>query len=456
MNKVIKFILTVHIYLLLSSTGYAGDVDFIKIAAELESAVVPIVITGVVELPPPYSQNAETELGSGTGFIVSNDGYIITCQHVVGEKLYVEVPVPHSNNPVKAKLVSSKITVLLKQNNLAHEFDATVIQASKIADVAVIKIDAHNLKAIELGDSSKLRKLQKILVMGYPLGSRLGLKDITVNTGDITSIREGGNIIQIEAGVSPGNSGGPLIDEYGRAVGIVFAKVMDKTADNINFVISINIAKDLMRNAGIDIGNVEGGNKRNNYKIENKEEYKVEDETEYEVDYEDESDKVVEDTTKDEVKDTKDEEEGIATIYIVLLVLLTLIILGSAIVALLIFSERSRKTFAPLSEQPTINPAEYGYTLLFVHRGNDAGKTCQIHHIETTIGRQHNCNLVLNDGQVSGIHGAIIATDTGFYLYNRSNTNKTYVNNNPINSIRLQNGDTIKMGNTIIEFKHNL
>jgi serine protease Do len=134
--------------------------------------------------------------GVGSGFIISDDGYIITNNHVVTK-----------SNGIFVTLTDGK------------EYKAKVIGTDPRTDVALIKIDAKNLTPLPIGDSKTLKKGQWVLAIGSPFGL-----DSTVTSGIVSAInRDTGDylpFIQTDVAVNPGNSGGPLIDLAGRVVGV--------------------------------------------------------------------------------------------------------------------------------------------------------------------------------------------------------------------------------------------
>lgn len=165
--------------------------------------------------------------GTGSGFIVSPDGHIVTNYHVIES--------------------SRKIEVTLTDG---RKLRAQVIGGSKESDVAVIKVNAKNLPAAQLGDSSKLRPGDWVIAIGNPYGF-----DHTVTAGIVSalgrSIDDGagntlatGDLIQTDAAINKGNSGGPLIDMQGKVIGINTAII--QYAQGMGFAISINSVRDVL------------------------------------------------------------------------------------------------------------------------------------------------------------------------------------------------------------------
>jgi len=147
-------------------------------------------------MPPPQSEERTVPRGVGSGFIISDDGYILTNNHVVDR--------------------ASDIFVTLTNGK---EYKASVVGTDPRTDVALIKVDADGLKALPIGDSNKLKKGQWVLAIGSPFGL-----ESTVTAGIVSAInRDTGEylpFIQTDVAVNPGNSGGPLLNLAGEVVGI--------------------------------------------------------------------------------------------------------------------------------------------------------------------------------------------------------------------------------------------
>jgi len=168
----------------------------------------------------------------GTGFVVSEDGLIITNKHVVAD-----AGLKYQVNSADGKTYEVK-EVIRDPNN----------------DIAVLKIDALNLRPVELGDSSNLQVGQFVIAIGTALGEFRN----TVTTGVVSGLGRGidagssyqgyverlDNVIQTDAAINPGNSGGPLLNSAGQVVGINVA--VAQGADNIAFAIPINTVKDAL------------------------------------------------------------------------------------------------------------------------------------------------------------------------------------------------------------------
>ena len=182
---------------------------------------------------PRQKQNGteEVRIGAGTGFIVSEDGYIVTNGHVV-------------DNP------DAKYVVYLNgEKDKGEKIEAKVLARDPNTDLAILKIDKQNLPHLEFSDSSKLQVGQTAITIGYSLGEFDNTVSKGVVSGLARSITAGGlgqpsenlkNLIQTDAAINPGNSGGPMLDIEGNVIGVNVAMA---NAENIGFAIPGNEAK---------------------------------------------------------------------------------------------------------------------------------------------------------------------------------------------------------------------
>ncbi len=174
----------------------------------------------------PFDDYARPRSGSGSGVIYTSDGYILTNNHVVEFADEFEITL-HDNREFKARLVG----------------------ADPSTDMAVLKIDANNLPAIELGNSDDVRVGEWALAVGNPfdLTSTVTAGIISAKSRDINIIRKGAPIesfIQTDAAVNPGNSGGALVDVTGRLIGINSAIATPTGVfAGYSFAIPVNLAK---------------------------------------------------------------------------------------------------------------------------------------------------------------------------------------------------------------------
>lgn len=182
---------------------------------------------------PVYTPNGtkKQELGSGSGFLISSDGLIVTNRHVVDT-------------------TDAIYTVLL---NNGKEYTATVLARDSVLDVAIIKINATNLPYLQFADSDKLEVGESVVAIGNALGE---FKN-TVSTGVVSGLSRslsasGGNgyqeflykVIQTDAAINKGNSGGPLLNLKGEVVGINVA--IAQGSSNVGFSLPINSVKSVI------------------------------------------------------------------------------------------------------------------------------------------------------------------------------------------------------------------
>ncbi|MBU1092210.1 trypsin-like peptidase domain-containing protein [Patescibacteria group bacterium] len=199
------------------------DSAIIEAVKQVSPSVVSIVSTRNVQ---GFFGNFE-QTGAGTGFIIQANGLIATNKHVVSDQ--------------------AKYTVLTSEGK---SYDAEVVATDSLNDLALIKISATNLKAVDLGDSDALKVGQRVIAIGNALGeyqntvttgvvSAMG-RSITAGSSDGTSEKLEG-LIQTDATINPGNSGGPLVNLAGQVIGINTA--IDLQGSQIGFAIPINSAK---------------------------------------------------------------------------------------------------------------------------------------------------------------------------------------------------------------------
>ncbi|MBI1735706.1 MAG: Do family serine endopeptidase [Candidatus Rokubacteria bacterium] len=209
---------------------------WVQLAKSLKPAVVNVSSSQGRDAPgddffrrffggPQQGPPDRERMSLGSGFIVSADGYVVTNFHVVQEAAAIIVRLADQSEH-RAKLVGS----------------------DPRTDIALLKIDARNLRMIPFGDSNKLEVGEPVMAIGNPFGL-----DQTVTTG-IVSAKERfigtgpyDDFIQIDASINPGNSGGPLIDARGALVGINTAIFSQGGGwSGIGFAIPVNLAKDVL------------------------------------------------------------------------------------------------------------------------------------------------------------------------------------------------------------------
>lgn len=214
------------------STG--ADLSIQQIVAKNENSVVAITTESVStdSWAGQYVTN-----GAGSGVVYSKDGYILTNNHVIEGASSIKVTM-HNGDTYKA----------------------SVVAADAQTDVAVIKVKADNLDAVDLGDSSKLSVGDLAIAIGNPLGTLAGSATEGIISGlerEITLSGKNMVLLQISASVNPGNSGGGVFDHKGNLIGLVVAKSSGSDVEGLGFAIPVNTVKEVADEL-IDKGYVEG------------------------------------------------------------------------------------------------------------------------------------------------------------------------------------------------------
>jgi S1-C subfamily serine protease len=183
-------------------------------------------------MPKMNNKKEKTKIGGGSGFIISPDGYVLTCSHVVGDP-------------------EADYTVIIGPE---HKYPAKVLAKDPLVDIAILKITNKKFPYLELGNSDKIELGEQVLAIGNPLGefedtlsagivSGLSRK-ITAYGGQSSKATNLKGLIQTDAAINPGNSGGPLVNMEGEVIGINTAMIAG--AQNIGFAIPVNYAKKIL------------------------------------------------------------------------------------------------------------------------------------------------------------------------------------------------------------------
>ncbi len=197
----------------------------IKTYESMLPSVVSIVVSETITTNAGGSQKLDT--GGGTGFFISQDGYILTNKHVV------------LDDKVDYTVITSD----------GREFTASVLAKDPLYDIAIVKVEGSGFTPAKLGDSDKIRVASTVLAIGNVLaefqntvtrGIVAGLgRTVTASGSGITETIEGA--IQTDASINPGNSGGPLVNLRGEVIGINSA--INREGEALGFAIPINVAK---------------------------------------------------------------------------------------------------------------------------------------------------------------------------------------------------------------------
>ena len=194
-----------------------------QVHAQNKNSVVGIANQGITT--NIFGQVTETA-SSGSGFIISEDGYIVTNYHVIED--------------------ASKLTVI---TNSEEEYSATVVGYDESNDFALIKINATGLTPVKLGSSDDLIVGDQVVAIGNPLGeitTSLTVGYISVKDRDVTIDNSIINMLQTDTAINPGNSGGPLFNMNGEVIGITTAKYSGTAVESIGFAIPINDVIDMI------------------------------------------------------------------------------------------------------------------------------------------------------------------------------------------------------------------
>jgi S1-C subfamily serine protease len=181
---------------------------------------------------PQQKQNGaeRREVGGGSGFFISTDGYIVTNKHVIDDD-------------------KAEYTVL---TNEGKKFDAKILAKDSMLDVAILKVKGNNFSYLSFGDSDRLKPGQTVIAIGNALAEFRNSVSVGVISGLSRSVIAGNmfgkseqleGVIQTDAAINPGNSGGPLLDITGKVIGVNVA--VSRGAENIGFALPSNTIKNI-------------------------------------------------------------------------------------------------------------------------------------------------------------------------------------------------------------------
>lgn len=226
----------------LSSNASAGELSVPEIATKVGPSCVGVInktkvtpkkyydpFTGRSFYTSDPNNDELVQQGSGSGIIISEDGYIVTNQHVIDG--------------------ATEISVIL---NTGDEYTAKLVGEDSKSDLAVLKIEKTGLTAATLGDSDTVEVGELAVAIGNPLGQEFAG---TVTAGVVSAVNRTMtvdnkvyNLIQTDAAINPGNSGGALVNRYGQVIGINTIKLSTTGVEGIGFAIAISEAKPIIDN----------------------------------------------------------------------------------------------------------------------------------------------------------------------------------------------------------------
>jgi S1-C subfamily serine protease len=217
----------------------------------------------------PSVEVEQVQIGTGTGFIFSPSGYILTNSHVVrGGRVRIAGP---EGRTVDITVAVQRIEVVLNStrdvNVGTRVLDASVVVDDPEADLAVLHVGDDSLPALVLSDGAALARGDAVSAWGFPLGEALAIEQpgaglqpppvstsngtvATLRSGDVDGLSVGMPYVQTTAPINPGNSGGPLLDRDGYVVGIVQAKL--KRAEGVGFAIAAEGIRAFLERNGLD------------------------------------------------------------------------------------------------------------------------------------------------------------------------------------------------------------
>lgn len=221
-------------------TGINTDLVSLKEYSEtgvsVAAKILPSVVGITVEFPVNsiFSRNPSTTTGEGSGIIISDDGYILTNNHIVSSS---------SSSSYYTVGDASKVIVYLFNDKTPY--DATIIGTDEQTDLAVIKIDKTGLTAAELGDSDSIQVGEFSMAAGNPLGMQSSISSGTISAVNREVSADGRTykLIQTDAAINAGNSGGALVNSKGQVIGINTLKLSGTGIEGMGFAIPINSAK---------------------------------------------------------------------------------------------------------------------------------------------------------------------------------------------------------------------
>lgn len=222
----------------LNQSGTSADGKTALSVTEIANQVGPAVVGIINRAQVSSFLNQTVDQGSGSGIIISSDGYIVTNNHVVEG--------------------ASEVKVILSTQ---EEYDAKLVGKDERTDLAVIKIEATDLPTAVLGNSSDVQVGELAIAIGNPLGQELAG---SLTTGIISAVNrtitvdnQEYTLLQTDAAINPGNSGGALVNAYGEVIGINSVKLAAEDVEGLGFAIPSDTAKPVISDL-IEHGYVQG------------------------------------------------------------------------------------------------------------------------------------------------------------------------------------------------------
>lgn len=226
-----------------SNTSSSTNTSLVSLSnySETGISVAQKVLPSVVGINVEYSVSSifyrntgSTATAEGSGIIISTDGYILTNNHIVNSTV---------NSSYYELGKANKVTVYLYNDSTAYE--ASIIGTDEQTDLAVIKIDKSGLVASELGDSNSVQVGEFAMAIGNPLGMQSSVSSgmISAVNRKVTTDGKVYTLIQTDAAINSGNSGGALVNSKGQVIGINTLKMAGSSVEGMGFAIPINSTK---------------------------------------------------------------------------------------------------------------------------------------------------------------------------------------------------------------------
>jgi len=188
------------------------------------TSVTPSVVTIDTETTYQFFRRTYTQEGAGSGWIIDESGIIVTNNHVIE---------------------GADSIIITLYDGTTFFVDPNTIVRDPASDLAVIRIDADNLPAATIGDSSELRVGDWVVAIGNPLGLGISAKEGIASRLGVSLTMNGqilNDLIETSAAINPGNSGGPLVNMQGEVIGITSAKISSVGVEGLGYAISIDEA----------------------------------------------------------------------------------------------------------------------------------------------------------------------------------------------------------------------
>lgn len=220
---------------LISLAGYSDTAT--SVANKVQPSIVGISVEYSVNSIFYRGHSGSTATAQGSGVIISEDGYILTNNHIVNS---------NSNSSSYEIEKANKVTVSL--HNDETEYEGKIVGTDAQTDLAVIKIEKTGLKAAELGDSSSVQVGEFCMAIGNPLGLKSSVTAgiVSATNREVTdSDNNKYEAIQTDAAINSGNSGGALVNSKGQVIGINTLKISGTGVEGVGFAIPINSTKDI-------------------------------------------------------------------------------------------------------------------------------------------------------------------------------------------------------------------